>query len=427
MKKKWLSSALIVVLVCAFALVCPLRFGTVNASTEVTGIIDSDAVWSKGDSPFNLTGPILVDEDATLTVEAGVTVDLNGYYIRVDGTLSARGSLFDKIYFTGGGSEPPNYAITFTVNSTSWNELDGSGSVLENVVIDSVHAGISMEEVAPRLDGNFITGYYAIDVFGGSPEISNNIINGAIGVHHASPTITGNTITGSIAAFESLEETVISDNTIIAGEQNKDVPGIVCSNALVVGNVIYGFTAGGITTGYKWGHNSVIEENLIMFNSVGINVTQSGSPQIRYNTIANNSVGIELNALSSPTLYYNNIQDNDEYSIYLSEVSQDVDADYNWWGTINYYTIKESVFDFEDDFNLGEIIVTPFLTEPASLAPPIESAPEPTPTPTPTPSTSPTDAPSSSLQTLEIAILILLSIVAGLLIVTIYLLLKRGH
>ena len=424
---KLLSSALLVILVCGFALVCSLRFDMVEASTEVTGIIDSDVVWRKVDSPFNLTGPILVDEDVTLTVEAGVTVDLNGYYLRVDGTLRARGSLFDKIYFIGGGSEPPNYAITFTENSTSWNELEGSGCVLEYVVIDSVHAGISMEEVAPRVDGNFISAYYAVDVFGGSPVISNNIINGAVGVHYASPTITGNTITGSIAAFESYEETVISNNTIIAGEQNRDVPGIACSYARVVGNVIYGFTAGGITTGHKWGHTSVIEENLIMFNSVGINVSQSASPQIRYNTIANNSVGIELNAFSSPTLYYNNIQDNEEYSIYLSEVSEDVDADDNWWGTTDYYAILESIFDFEDDFNLGEVTILPFLSEPVSAAPPIESAPEPTPTPTPTPSTSPTDAPTSSLQTLEIAILILLSIVAALLIVTIYLLLKRGR
>jgi parallel beta-helix repeat protein len=160
---------------------------------------------------------------------------------------------------------------------------------------------------------------------------------------------------------------------------------------------------------------------------VGIHVSQSASPQIRYNTIANNSVGIELNAFSSPTLYYNNIQDNEEYSIYLSEVSEDVDADDNWWGTTDYYAIIESIFDFEDDFNLGEVTVLPFLSEPVSAAPPIESAPEPTPTPTPTPSTSPTDAPTSSLQTLEIAILILLSIVAALLIVTIYLLLKRGR
>ncbi len=428
MNKKLLSSSLLVLLICGFVLVCSLRFDVVGASTEVTGIIDSDVVWRKVDSPFNLTGPILVDEDVTLTVEAGVTVGLNGYYIRVDGTLRARGSMFDKIYFIDGSSEPPNYAITFAENSTSWDELDGSGCVLEYVVIDSVHAGISMEDVSPRVDNNFINAYYAVDVIGGSPVISNNIINGEIGVHEASPIIMGNTITGSISAAASSGETLILNNTIIAGERNKDMPGIICSYAHVEGNVIYGFEAGGIVAESRWNRDLVIEENLIVFNSVGINISRSASPGIRYNTIANNSVGIEINAFSSPTLYYNNIQDNVEYSIYLSEASEDVDADDNWWGTTDYYAIRESIFDFEDDFNLGEVAVLPFLSKPASTAPSIASAPEPPLTPTPTPSASPINAPTSpSLQTLEIAIVILLIIVAALLIVTIYLLLKKGR
>jgi hypothetical protein len=425
--KRLFSSALFIVLIGVFFLGCVLRFGTVHASVEVNGIIDSDTTWRKLDSPFNLTGPILVEKGVTLTVEAGVTVNLNGHYIRVDGTLSARGTEFDKIRFSGGGSEPPNWSITFTETSTSWSEQDGSGCVLEYVVLDSAHTGISIEDVAPKIDNNFIRGYYAVDVFGGSPVISNNIIDGAIGVHYASPTITGNTITGSISAFESLGQTLILENTIVGGGQNVDVPGIVCSHANVTGNVIYGFVSGGIVAEFKWGHSPVIEENLIMYNSVGINVSQYANPQIWCNTIANNSLGIAIAQGSLVNLLYNSIQDNVEYNLYLSEYSEDVDADDNWWGTTSYYPIADLIFDFEDDFNLGTVDFTPILTEPYPKAPSLASAPEPTPTPTPVVSPEGTPNSGMSLRDLEVAILVLLIIVAGLLVVTIVLLLRKGR
>lgn len=128
-------------------------------------------------------------------------MNLNSYYIRVAGTLSARGSSIDKIYFNG-GSNIPNYSIDFTISSTNWNEQTGSGCIIENAVINSTHTGINIESVEPKINNNYISAFYAIDVYRASPEISNNIINGAIGVHDASPTITGNTITGKIEIGE---------------------------------------------------------------------------------------------------------------------------------------------------------------------------------------------------------------------------------
>jgi parallel beta-helix repeat protein len=428
-KNLLLSALVLAILVCGLVLGCPLVFGMVQASAEVRGIIDSNTTWSKADSPFTLTGPILVDEGVTLVVEAGVTVDLNGYYIRVDGTLFARGSISDNIHFSGGGSEPPNWSIMFTENSTSWNEQGGSGCVLENVVIDSAHTGISIKDVTPKINNNSISAYYAIDVFGGLPVISNNVIKGAIGVHYASPTIRGNTITGSISAGLSLGQTVISNNIVVGGEQNKNASGIVCANAYVSGNIIYGFATSGITTETMWGHDAVIEENLIMFNSVGINISRSAEPDIRYNTVANNSVGIEINDASSPIIIYNNIQDNIEYSVYLLESSVAVDAADNWWGTTDYYAVRASIFDFNDDFNLGEVSFTPVLTASEPKVPSTASAPAPTPTPAPTRTGSPTDTSAlvASLRDLEIAILALLLVIAGLLVVTIYILFKKNR
>ncbi|TRO47599.1 hypothetical protein E2P60_02795 [Candidatus Bathyarchaeota archaeon] len=426
MNKKLLSSTLLIILIGGFGLGCALRFDIVHASTEITGVINTSTAWNKVDSPFDLTGPVLVAEGVTLTVEAGVTVNLNGYYIRVDGTLCARGEAADKIYFLGGSSKPPNWSLMFTAGSTSWDETDGSGCVIENAVINSTHAGVSIENTSPRIDRSVIVGYYAIDVSGGSPMISNNIINGEIGVHSAAPTIVGNNITGHVLATVGKDPVEISNNTIVNWNRNVNVSGIVCSNAHVYGNVVCGFPLAGITLESTWGPNATIERNIVMHNSVGINVSRRASPSIQYNTVANNSVGIEVNQTCSPRIHYNNIMCNSQNSVYLAVASNDVDAANNWWGTKDIAAINQSIFDFEDDFNLGTVAFMPFLTEPHPDAPSVASAPEFTPPPTPT-GFSPEPSTTSSLRNLELAILALLIVIAGLLVVTIFLLLRKEH
>jgi hypothetical protein len=85
---KTLSSAfLTAIIISGLILVSTAHFGAVHASTEVTGIISSDTTWTKANSPYNLTGNVLIDAGVTVTVEADAVVNLNGYYIRVNGTL----------------------------------------------------------------------------------------------------------------------------------------------------------------------------------------------------------------------------------------------------------------------------------------------------------------------------------------------------
>jgi hypothetical protein len=66
----------------------------------------------------------------------------------------------------------------------------------------------------------------------------------------------------------------------------------------------------------------------------------------------------------------------------------------------------------------------PYLAKPYSGAPSVASAPEPTPAPTSAVS-SPEPSPTSGLRGLEIAIVALLILIAGLLVVTIFLLFRK--
>ena len=109
-----MARALLAVLLVAMAVSGLIFVGGLQLAlaTNVSSIIASDTTWTKANSPYNLVGNVLVNNGVTLTIEPGVTVNLNSYYIMVNGTLTARGTSDDQIRFNGG-------SITF--NSFKFN------------------------------------------------------------------------------------------------------------------------------------------------------------------------------------------------------------------------------------------------------------------------------------------------------------------
>jgi parallel beta-helix repeat protein len=396
MKTSLLSMFLIAVMIGGLAFVVTLHGGTVQASTNVTGIITSDTTWTKANSPYILTGPMAVGKGVTLTIEQGVSVNLGGYYIEVNGTLFARGGSVDKIHFNGG-------RIEFRGPSTSWNEQTGSGSIIENAILNSTGININTvyvyngqvyyEHVSPKVSNNIINGW--IDVNSGSPVISNNNITGdgsftLIQIAKGSPTVSNNNITGngnSLVIDVGQSSAVISNNAIKGvGVGDYGIGGT--GNAYISGNILYGFKVG------ISGSGSTIERNLIINNTNGISMGRDENLIIRNNTIANNSIGIYLRS-SSSTMIYNNIQNNSNYNIYLDwYATSDVNATYNWWGTTDTAAIDKKIYDYNDNFNLGKVDYIPFLTAANPQAMPDPNAP--LPTPSTAPSTSPNTSPSPS-------------------------------
>lgn len=98
-KKSLLSAFLVAMTIFGLTLVNTVHFGT--AQSGIISIMGLDTTWTKVNSPYSLTGPLVVGNGVTLTIEAGVTVNFNSYYIVVNGTLRARGSSADQIHFNG--------------------------------------------------------------------------------------------------------------------------------------------------------------------------------------------------------------------------------------------------------------------------------------------------------------------------------------
>ena len=378
MKKRSLSSVfLMAVIFCGLVLVGTANFSSVQAS-EVTGIISSDATWTMGGSPYSLTGPVKINNGVILTIDAGVTVNLNGYKIQVNGILDAQGSSADKIIFT---SDPAgNEGIAFTSTSTSWNEGTDTGCIIENAVLDSV--SISITSTSPKINNNSITASAnavdgsAILIDSGSPTITKNTIIGDIeNLNSASPTISNNSITGGIYGMGMLtSSSTITYNTITDGSWRGF--GIRCDglNVYVADNIVSNCPIGIIA----YDGTSIIERNLVFNNVYGVRIGGMGtiSPIVRNNTITNNDVGIYANnasywSMGSLTIINNNIQENSNYSVRLSNgMKSDIDATFNWWGTTDAQAINQSIFDFKSDSTLGNVTFVPFLTAPNPKAQP---------------------------------------------------------
>ena len=281
-----LSAFSIVMIISGLILVNTAHFSTVQASTEVSGIISSDTTWTKTNSPYTLTGAVGISSGVTLKIETGVTVNLANNYIQVNGTLNAKSSVTDPIHFDEGG----NPAIRFTDSSSDWNEAAASGCIIENAVIS--WSNIEISDASPKISNN--TFNCRISTFGGSPLILYNIFKGGDGI-------------------------VLYD-----------------SNEKIYGNV-FSDTSQAI---YVGGSNCapLIEKNLIANSGSGIIVPSSSgmfSPIIRNNTIANNTEAICIagGGTPSPTISYNNIYGSRDYNLRLTtDIKNNIDATYNWWG-----------------------------------------------------------------------------------------------
>lgn len=447
-------------------------FCTVAASTDVVGIIYSDTTWTVSSSPYSLVGPVAVNNGAALTIEPGVTVNLNGHYIQVNGTLTARGGSNNKIQFVAG-------SVIFTPISRSWNEQAGSGCIIENSVLtgsifvygvspkmtrssfddiyisdgspivsyNTITSEFTVEGGAPLILNNDITntapGSLTVQGYG-SPSISHNTISGRIIVRSGSPVISDNKIVDGIHADSSGGQIVInnneitmrdtyraiyvqgihaeiSNNKITGGDSGIRVFGSL-NSASITDNTVYSCTNG---ISVEAGGTVTIVRNLVFNNEVGISF--KGNVTVRENTVTGNSVGIQCDPSQSSTITNNNIHNNSQYNLRM-ESADDVTATNNWWGTNDSVAISQTIYDNKFDFNLGTVTFIPFLTSLNPDAPTPTSVPTPTPTPTNSPSTTPTPSqePQQTLQPEAIAgIVIMVAVFAAGLGLLIHLLRKK--
>jgi len=418
-KKSIFSSFWAVIIISLLALAITSHFGNAEVTLGESKIIASDTTWMKANGPYSLTENVLVNKGATLTIEADTTLNLNDYYLRVNGSLTiqlgvtinikpvdggsiqvngvltARGTSTRPIRINGANgqySSSDYSSITFTqsgiINS---NEKNSSGSIIENTVLRSTQIEIKN---SLKITNNTLLDSDLI-VLNGSPVISNNLIMSRISINGGSPAISNNKIISGFISFYGQN----------GGE-----------NAIITDNVISSAKTGmGKNTAAIWfggsqglGGHVLIQRNFITNNNEGIQIFRANNEElktsltIQNNTIVNNTVAVSVLSLHSPTIITNNIYNN-SLNIKLSEdASTDINATYNWWGTTDTQAINRTIRDFKNNSEVGLVNFSPFLTAPNPYATPDPNAPPTTPnatpkqTPTPNPSTTSTPTATSS-------------------------------
>ena len=389
------------------ALVGSMPYGLAQNGTTENGIISSDAVWTQAGSPYSLIGPVAVAQGVTLTIQPGAVVNLNSYYMQVNGTLTAIGTSANPIQINGGSSMDVNNpfgpftpaGITFYPSSTSWNEQDGSGCIISNAVFNSTQiavdasskitntqgAALLIEGGSPVISDN---SQLSILEWGGSPSISGNTLDYGISVSAGSPTITDNTITGGGNVAIALGPRYPIDETDVS----------FVSGNTITGDYSMGIVASGIAT---------IQNNLLLVYSSSTGISVGGSQTdvtIQDNTVvgSTNCLIIENTMTGNLTIANNNFEEITKYLVDC-ETANNINAANNWWGTTNQTVISQSIHDSKDDFNLGTVTFVPFLTAPNPQAPtPTTQTPTPSPTSSPSPSPAPTfysPSPASTAST----------------------------
>ncbi|MDD5757862.1 MAG: right-handed parallel beta-helix repeat-containing protein [Desulfobulbaceae bacterium] len=110
---------------------------------------------------------------------------------------------------------------------------------------------------------------------------------------------------------------------------------------------------------------AVISHNLIQDNKFyGIFPKDDADAMISENEISGNKKGIYLFQAKNVKINNNNIYDNTDYNVAVAEAQDfDVDARRNWFGTINPEKIQESIFDKQDDPEMGAVLIDPILKQ----------------------------------------------------------------
>jgi hypothetical protein len=336
-----------------------------------------------------------------------------------------------NFFMSGIYAEVSNNKITGNVHfdggKISYNMINGDAEIglSPNVSYNTIKGSVTIsgdDSGKPVISHNFIEG--SITQFHGSSTLSYNDISGKVALSGGPPTVTYNTLYNGLSL--SQVNGTISNNNILGGEvgisvgtsfrhiyviitnniisdcttagikashETRDLGPIGTTNGdvtlLISGNMIKDCNYGIDLSDVK----ATIEGNLFMNNKYGL----IGGSSIQHNTFSNNDVGVA----SLGTVRYNNFQNN-RYGFSMQMrtmwIHHDINATYNWWGTTDKEAIKQTLYDYKNDFELGNITFEPYLTSPDPTAPTTSYQPITGPSteniPTTTPSTQPTQASS---------------------------------
>jgi len=293
----------------------------------------------------------------TLTIEPGTQVRFDGdFSLTVQGALVADGTTEQPIEFFA--SQAGQGQIMFEDSSLD-AAFDGdgnylSGSILQNCKIDSLR-GIDLNSAAPYISENAWTGISEGIHGRGSPGLVislNKMFESPIVIEGSGPIyIHGNEMDGAgITHFYGIVE--IRSNRIV----NSPIRVIVHQESVVIRDNLLANNNIGLMIGDEAmldpGNITVTNNTIVSDSQEGIYIVGTG-PLIQHNNLLGSGAGYAL-----------------RNKVPNTEVAS-VDATGNWWGTAVPAEIQAAIYDGMDEFGLGIVDTSNYLSAPEPNAPAI--------------------------------------------------------
>ena len=305
-----------------------------RSQTNVSGGIYSNTTWTKINSPYIVTGNIVLFPGKTLTIEPGVEVKFDGYYnLEVRGTLVAVGTITDSISFVSNislikGAWDRINILNATHNACGW---------FKYCIVKYSSFGVGVE----CCWGNDFT-------YIRNSRFDNNNV--------ASSSFAGWDLQIDSCAFTNNNIAITdADKAITNSTFTNNFKGIYCER-FEARNCFFQNNDTAIVWFESLG-SAFIDSCTIINNHLGVGIN-NGS--ITNNNISNNVIGITAGHISSyenGIEYYvpiknNHICDNTQYNIYNYN-STDKNITQNCFCTTDSSTIESKLFDGYDDISLG--------------------------------------------------------------------------
>ncbi|MGD8564781.1 MAG: right-handed parallel beta-helix repeat-containing protein [Candidatus Bathyarchaeota archaeon] len=322
---------LVILVFSTFVLINGMLFRIVKG-TYVEGIINQDTIWTLVDSPFVLSEDVIVQSNATLTIEPGVEVRFGGdFSLNVSGKLLADGTS-DRITFTSNRENP---------EPGDWNAIVFNGvekSIIKGCFLAHAKNGIVIENGWVDIMNNNITlcSQNGITVVNGIVTVYNCRVTycSQIGIsaEKSQTTIRDSTILengGAGVVLVGSAQTIIRDNTILSNKNGIHILGTEISTISISQNVIAANQQNGIQLDVVNFTDISVTHNNVSSNHVGFFVSSQTSTYITNNSISFNDIGVTY-SYGNHTASFNDIYSN-EMGMDVT-LSANVNAEHNFWG-----------------------------------------------------------------------------------------------
>jgi hypothetical protein len=326
-----------------------LSFQSLLAQTNVSGGIFQSTFWLKSKSPYIVTGNLVIFDNVTLTIQAGVVVKFNdNTSIEVrNGKLIALGTKQDSIIFTSNNPNPQKGSWKgITVLGTT--DPLGQGEQIKMAYCKALYS-----ELFLNLDLAYHTPYtFDYCAFENNKKVFYDGFNKGVKINSS---LFRNNDIGIDQGLQSIVTKSTFDGNKIGAIAVLEIDSCTFTN-----NTEYALLPYGSTTNNVFLKNKIASKQGC-FNNANNNFTG--------NIIKDNEIGVQILTYFNSSINFtgNTICNNKLYNIQRSNIINGetgnnnlTDLSNNCWCSNDLTSIEEKILDAKDDISLGLVTVMPF-------------------------------------------------------------------